>query len=62
MIQFACDSLHERGIALLLSRNRKHKPAFNTLFRHFKKRAQYSVERHEHRYECNSLGNSWVLT
>lgn len=27
MIQFACDSLHERGIALLLSRDRKHKPA-----------------------------------
>ena len=27
MTQFACDSLHEWGIALLLSRDRKHKPA-----------------------------------
>lgn len=27
MIQFVCDSLHERGIALLLFRDRKHKPA-----------------------------------
>jgi hypothetical protein len=27
MIQFTCDSLYERGIALLLSRDRKHKPA-----------------------------------
>ena len=31
MIQFACDSLYERGITLLLFRDRKHEPARVTI-------------------------------
>ena len=66
MIQFACDSLHERGIALLLSRDRKHKPSrvriISTLYS-ATSQSGGSIVSNAMNIDMNAIVvNSWVLT